>query len=373
MNKERNISKEVLKPIVKKVLNIEQREDIHINSWEMKEFKVGTVGEVYIVEGDCFYSDNESKKKINWDVVLKIQKKWDRIGDPESWKREFLMYHNNIFEKLPNNLSAPKCYEMKIENNEVWLWLENIKGTSNKDISIDDYEIIAKNIGQYQGKVNSEKDNNMYSWMSSRYWYAITLVNWCTVGILHLDDEMNNIDKRELDLSTIDSLYTIWNIKDELLDIMNKLPKTLCHRDFHPANIFITKEKGKESNITLIDWDCVGIGVLGEDIADLLGETLTYYDFDLRKASDLMDIIFSNYMTGLREVNCNVEEELVRLGYTMCFILHWGFRVYQELKYTEDVKVKARYISILKFVCKEVENLKELVKSFKAKHNNYIE
>ena len=371
MNKERNINQEVLKPIVKKILNIKQTEDININSWEIKKFKVGTVGEVYIVEGDCICSVNDAEKKVNWDVVLKIQKKWDRIGDPESWKREFLMYHNNVFKQLPNNFNVPNCYEMKIENNEVWLWLENIKGITNKDISIEDYEMIAKNIGEYQGILNRDKDTMRYPWMSSRYWYAITLVNWCTDGILWLDDELNNEDKRKLDLRTIESLYSIWNNRDELLDIMNNLPKTLCHRDFHPANIFITKKSEKVSNITLIDWDCVGIGVLGEDIADLLGETLTYFDYDIEKASDLMDIIFSNYMAGLREVNCNVEEDVVRLGYTMCFVMHWGFRVYFQLKCAKEAKIKERYIRILNFVSQKTKSLNELVEKFNAQvHKN---
>lgn len=361
----KNIKKNTLVPIVRKLLTISENTDINIHSCRIEEFKEGTQGEVYLVQGVCLYEDNGISKKNNWEVVLKIQKKWDRFGDPESWKREYLMYKNKVFEKLPNCIRVPKCFEIKIENNEVWLWLENLKDSTNKDISIDDYQVIAKSLGKYQAILNMEKYNASYPWMSSRYWYTITLIDWGSIGLLWLDDEKYNENDRELNLNIIENLYYIWNNRDEFLDIMNKLPQTVCHRDFHPANIFINKEDNKETFITLIDWDCVGVGILGEDIADLLGETLTYYDYDVDKANELMDMIYLNYIHGLRKANWRGDEEQVKLGYKLCFVLHWSFRVYSLLKDTEDKKVKERYINIIKFICGRLDDLKNHVNKSK--------
>lgn len=362
----RNISKEIIIPVVRKVLNIEQNADIEINSYKIDEFKEGTQGELYLVQGECLYLHNGCEKNLNWDVVLKIQKKWDRFGDPESWKREFLMYENEIHTKMPKNLRVPKCFEMKVENREVWLWLENIKGISDRELTVEDYGVIAKGLGEYQGKQSREIGDKFHPWMSSRYWYSTILAMWGGYAVLCLDDEKNNVERRELELCTIDSLSDIWSNRDAFLDIMNKLPRTLCHRDFTPANVFVTKEKNKESVITLIDWDCAGIGVLGEDIADLLGEALTFYEFELDKASELMDVLYSNYIDGLREANCEIDKEVVRLGQTMCFVLRWGFRVYCRLKDTEDKEMKDRYKSILRFVCQKTEEIKELLENLKT-------
>lgn len=363
----RNINKETLTPVVRKVLNIEQNAEININSYKINKFKEGTQGEVYLIRGECLYLHNECEKKLNWDVVLKIQKKWNRFGDPESWKREFLMYYNEIFSNMPKNFRVPKCLEMKVENREVWLWLEFIKGISGSELTAEDYGVIAKVLGEYQGKQSREIGDKIHPWMSSRYWYSIILAMWGGDAVLYLDEEKNNAAYRELDFSTIDTLYDLWNNRDAVLDIMNKLPRTLCHRDCTPANVFISKKNNKESVIALIDWDCSGIGVLGEDIADLLGEALTFYEIELDKASELMDILYLNYIDGLREADCEIDKETVRLGHTMCFVLHWGFRVYCRLKDTEDKEMKDRYMNILRFVCQKAEEVKELVENLKIK------
>jgi len=55
--------------------------------------------------------------------------------------------------------------------------------------------------------------------------------------------------------------------KSCLLRYFYGLPIVLCHRDFWIENIFLSQGK-----LRLIDWDCVGWGFAGEDIASLIAD-----------------------------------------------------------------------------------------------------
>lgn len=46
----------------------------------------GTVGDIRLITGIAVTSDGE---KLPYKIVLKIQKKWERYGDSDSWRREY--------------------------------------------------------------------------------------------------------------------------------------------------------------------------------------------------------------------------------------------------------------------------------------------
>ena len=49
----------------------------------------GTVGNVNLVTGTA---ETEDGQRLPYQLVLKVQKQWERYNDPSSWRREYDLY-----------------------------------------------------------------------------------------------------------------------------------------------------------------------------------------------------------------------------------------------------------------------------------------
>jgi hypothetical protein len=100
--------------------------------------------------------------------------------------------------------------------------------------------------------------------------------------------------------------------REWFFSLMGRLPRTLGHLDVWPKNLFAAKD----GTFSLVDWPFVGEGALGEDVGNLVPDSV----FDLFVAArDLPDLdreVFRGYVLGLREAGWEGDERLVRLG--MC-------------------------------------------------------
>ncbi|MFC7646769.1 phosphotransferase family protein [Streptosporangium lutulentum] len=93
------------------------------------------------------------------------------------------------------------------------------------------------------------------------------------------------------------------------MSLMQTLPRTVCHLDAWPNNI-IRRPTGE---VVLLDWAFVGDGALGEDIGNLIPDSV----FDLliphQLLGDLDRQATRAYLEGLNEA-AGGDERLVRLG-----------------------------------------------------------
>ena len=79
------------------------------------KFNSGSVGNVALITGTI-----EGKP---FQVVRKTQKKWDRPGDPDSWRREYDLYVSDLGKVFTDALRWPICYHAEISADETQLWL----------------------------------------------------------------------------------------------------------------------------------------------------------------------------------------------------------------------------------------------------------
>jgi hypothetical protein len=93
------------------------------------------------------------------------------------------------------------------------------------------------------------------------------------------------------------------------LDALDRTPRTVCHFDLHPANLFAV---GDET--VLIDWAFVGIGALAEDAAVLVADSVLDFHVAPELFDDLYDIVRRGYLDGLRRAGWSGPEELVELA-----------------------------------------------------------
>lgn len=256
-----NIEAQILTGVLSKALGTA----IASAAYQTEKLHGGTLGEVMLVT--CM-AQSYSGASISYKVVWKTQRKWERYGDPDSWRREYDLYQSGLEEAFTPSLRWPKCYhaQMNEDENQIQLWMEYIDGVSGLDLSGSMYERASLQLGRFQGRLYanppaflqsltnlSKLDYAKQFYLHYRSWHVVydyIRSNDCGIP-RHICDMLIGMDESS----------------DEVFQRIEKLPVVLCHRDFWVANIFWAKD-----NIVLIDWDTAGWGYLGEDIASLIAD-----------------------------------------------------------------------------------------------------
>jgi hypothetical protein len=112
----------------------------------------GTLGTVKLVTG---MAETAEGAVMPYQVVWKTQKKWERYGDPTSWRREYDLYMSDFQGLFTESFRWPVCYhaEMNREEDEIQLWMEYIDGISGLNLKGGMYEQAARELGRFQGRL----------------------------------------------------------------------------------------------------------------------------------------------------------------------------------------------------------------------------
>ena len=291
--------------------------DIIRSDFQIKQLQNGTVGDIRLLEGNAQTADASI---LPFKIVLKVQKKWNRYGDPDSWRREYDFYQSDLESLFSESLRWPECYhsEMNEAENETQIWMEYIDGVSGLDLTCDMFEKAAEELGRFKGRLYADNpyliqnltnlsklQYTKESYLHYRSWkevYDYIRKDDCEIP-KHLCRMLIDIDENEV---------AVW-------DRIEKLPIVLCHKDFWITNIFYKDEK-----IILIDWDTSGWGYMGEDIASLIAD-----ESDVNHMLEYYQRCIPAYYKGFSEYadistitdNCIREFIIIKFGYRLveCF------------------------------------------------------
>jgi hypothetical protein len=98
--------------------------------------------------------------------------------------------------------------------------------------------------------------------------------------------------------------------RGRFLGVLDGMPATLCHFDFHPANLF----DGGHDTTAAIDWSFVGIGALGEDAGNLVPDAVLDFHVGPGELGALYDAVADGYTAGLRDAGWSGPATTVRLA-----------------------------------------------------------
>lgn len=360
----KSINSNMLKSIVAKVLD---DDSIEIINWNSEILSGGTIGDVFLIKGSALSnavkeSNSEIPNSIHWAVTLKVLRERVRFGDPESWSREVEMYQSDIFNKLSSNIRVPKCLGIsKNENNEIWLWMEYVNGKTGNELYLEDYGLVSRHLGELQGSYLQMDKLPKQAWLSTEFLAASQVVLWGTRAISWVLSNQFNSEKCGIGNKVLQEVINLWRERDRFISVLNKSPRTLCHRDFNPGNIVLEKSPEGIEKTVVFDWDCTGIGVVGEDVADLFMEALVFYDYDIEKACEIREMILSNYLLGLTNSGWDGDGEVVRIAFDLVTALHWTFRLICRTRDIDDSNEIKRYSKVLCFILERVEEVRELI------------
>jgi len=117
----------------------------------------------------------------------------------------------------------------------------------------------------------------------------------------------------------------LWRLKKRLLEVVDSQPRTLCHRDVNPNNLFYLDKVNTERRLVAIDWPTVGHGGLGEDLAALVTGTAFSNEYPWERIRDLELVVLEAYGRGLRDAGASFNPVELRRAYAAATVLRWAF------------------------------------------------
>ncbi len=229
------------------------------------------------------------------------------------WQREALAYRSGMLDDLPGGLRAPTCLHLADRNDgTIAMWLDDERGTPATEWTIDRYGVAARYLGHMQG-VCIGRTLPSYDWLSR---------GWLREYLNQRDDDLTLVGNRELwrhpllapwfPTPPIERLMAMRRDQLDFLDVLGALPRTLCHLDVHPGNLFADTD----DTTVAIDWAFMGIGAIGEDAGNLVPDSVLDFHIDPTRIQDLDAALTTGYRQGLVESGWTGPPSTARLGMT---------------------------------------------------------
>jgi hypothetical protein len=254
---------------------------------------------------------------------------WAASTDPTHWnwwRREADVYAEDLARWLrPHGVDAPHLRHLDDRGDGVIvLWLDWEDGASGADLGIDGLAAFARALGRAQAHLSDDGDaaevRQRTPWLSQGF-----LRNYSEskpdVGPLLADDSVwaNPLVAEHLGHLRED-LTHLHRQRDELFAVAGRCPRTLCHLDVWPANV----TRRPDGCHVLFDWSFTGDGALGEDIANLIPDSVFDLLYPADRLGDLAEAVESAYIAGVRSAGWRGDDRWIRLGIRAAAVkYHW--------------------------------------------------
>jgi hypothetical protein len=267
-------------------------------------------------------------KIVPWSLILKARAGSLKVSqEPTSWgywKREVLAYQSGLLADLPGNIVAPRCYGVvEYPGEEFWIWLEDIPAEPESIWSLERYGLAARHLGQFNGAYLVGQPLPEKAWLSSgrvREW-----LDRCEPVLRDLPDlSQHPLAQRWFEGDSVERTLRLWREQAAFLKVLDGLPRSLCHHDAFRRNLISRRRPEGHEQTVAIDWEIVGTGAIGEEIATLVGVSLQFLEFPMSQAHELDAIVFESYISGLRDAGWTGDECLVRFGFAATAALFIG-------------------------------------------------
>ncbi|MCY3780588.1 MAG: phosphotransferase [Chloroflexi bacterium] len=302
---------------------------VSVSAWDCEPVHGGFGG---AIGGTALYRFILTIDSSSLSLVLKIlqRRKGETGHSPYYWKREFEIYRAGMLEELPaGSFDMPRVYRVDDHGDNCWIWMEDIEDRGG-DWSLEDFANIAERLGRLNGAWLCGRALPRATWLSKSWHSAI--VPALADAFSQLDQLLDNpLAQITLPLDAKEEVMAIWRDREQFRLALSKLPSTFCHYDAFRRNILHGRDR-----IFLIDWALAGVGGVGEDLVSLVAVSLYYKGFTQTYASKLDDIVFANYVNGLREAGWQGDQRQARIGYTCGMTLRGLAGVKQDINLLAD-------------------------------------
>jgi hypothetical protein len=235
---------------------------------------------------------------------------WAASNDPRHWnywRREVEVYRDEDLrtQLLGAGLILPDA-EVEAHADGAALYLEDISGLPGTSFELSDHTALALACGRWQAVPAPDRP-----WTSKgflRTYSGTRSVPWHLLD----DDEAWRLplvaDNWPVGLRA--GWLRLVAHRDQLLDLMERLPRARCHLDLWVSNA-IRRPSGE---VALLDWAFTGDGALGEDIGNHIPDAVFDLFWPAEQLPELADACITAYLDGLRSACWRGDPDLVVLA-----------------------------------------------------------
>ncbi|MCL2708264.1 MAG: protein phosphatase 2C domain-containing protein [Defluviitaleaceae bacterium] len=304
-------------------------------SFRVERLQGGNVGDVFLVTADAPLCAETARHKL----VLKSQRRWERFGDLNSWRREYDLYSSSCLDALPaGSLKLPKCFLAELNDDATRLWMEFAEGRSGVNLTIFDMVRAARAIGEFQGIIYRKNPAKLKK-----------IKNLSQTTYLEDDFKQWGVDSREHKYLRSGGCEIPGHLREMLINLdacidsvferIRTLPVVFCHRDYWIENIFCG-----DGGVTAIDWDTSGWGYFGEDLASLIAD-----DTEIEKWGEYFERLLPAYISGAS--GYIAADGLDTQTLTDIILVKYGYRFVFRYLNSEDSDCKDYQIKSLQKLC----------------------
>ncbi|MFC1439754.1 aminoglycoside phosphotransferase [Streptacidiphilus sp. N1-10] len=222
--------------------------------------------------------------------------RWSTSDDPRHWnhwRREYLAYSTGFAATVyaDAGLGAPTLLGVEEDpDGGLTLWLEDVEGRPGPQWSVADLADLAHRLGTAQAACAARPPER--PWLSHRwlrhYLTAVpdpgTAPDWSHPEAVAAWSEPLRAD-----------LAALAADPGPLLAVAESAPQTLCHLDLWPMNLIATDDR-----TVLLDWSFTGTGAIGEDISNLIVDSVADGLMDPSLLPEIAAVLPEAYLRGLR-------------------------------------------------------------------------
>jgi hypothetical protein len=259
-------------------------------------------------------------RRVTWSM---IEKRTEGPGTASAYLvdnavREAAAYRSGLLADLADGIRAPALLAVvEGSGGELTLYLEDLAPGGRAPLEKDDVLAAARRLGRLAGRWLGRVPDHPWlfrGWIERHSQPAAVEAGLATVREGWADREISERLGNRLDeaVRLIEGQPKFWAM-------LERLPATLCHHDTVAANVFASPDE-----TLLIDWESIGPGAVGADLASLLFASPRRGDFPSAWVDDLFAPALVAYREGLADEGTVIGDEEVALGVHASIALRWA-------------------------------------------------
>jgi hypothetical protein len=269
------------------------------------------------------------RDRLPWSAILKVVRppteETDAGSDPV-WDREVRANRSGLLRHLPMGLSAPRLLGIDTDRSGgVGLWLEDVGDAYDGRWPLEQYALAARHLGRLGGAYLTSRDMPRHRWLKRDWAQAHSeLERAAEMRSFLTDAAADPRVRRAVGADVGVAAGALLDDQPLFLATLAALPVTLCHHDASTANLFARRLPDGELETVAIDWEDIGPGTVGADLATFVFGTMRRCDFPATAAPVLDRTAFVGYVEGLRDAGWRGDAGIARLGYAAAAALRWS-------------------------------------------------
>jgi hypothetical protein len=216
--------------------------------WHVESINPGmgwATGAMYRVTGSALLD----QQLVSWSSILKVlsltassfNQASREIDHPLYWEREALAYQSGLLDDLSGGVTAPRCLIVtRGPGDTLWLWLEEAREQYGPRWPLDQYARAARCLGRFNGAYLAGRPMPAHPWLCGPASLRGMLDGFAGLLDAIRDPQawQHPLIQRAISASAAPRLLRLWNERAPLLDALERLPQTLCHKDAWRRNMF---------------------------------------------------------------------------------------------------------------------------------------